>query len=566
MSNETTFLYVWISSLSKIYCIHKSDVKLSTELLYDENFLYNFFITHFNLNNEDYNQAENIQSSEKASNLYFTLIKFINHFNLNQAKSIKKLFNSFSSKESRIKIWKIIFTITFLEDFSHLLKKNTMDKTMLYEKSFINPEYEASIINYNHDIPKKFTILSIMKSIVLFKLAISIINETLGETEVGYNEIENLIQSNFNETLNESKLEVIYNIDRNHNEISNLNENCMSNNVSIINETAENNLNIQITDRTHKSNFMIDFSPSKDKDFKKIHKCDKCELNYFKTLDFEKKIENFSLQILNLRNINSKLEDENQNCKSYIDILHNDKNGLENSIKTLEKKVNLVKQNEKLLKENTQEIIYLNEKISEDNEKIADLQEIISSKEDLESNITDYKLSIKILKNENLKLKIEAKNKKNGGNERKIAQIEKIQYEGKKVKQLYNDNDLNNLKSSLEIANASFTNKFQDLLQMKNEIIDEKMKENENLKKKYQEIKIINDLKESKMKMLEHNILTLNKSVKKKEKNVKILNTTLAEQSIIVEKNSNNIRLFMLWSVFLAAIIFVSLYFSIIHI
>jgi len=523
---------------------------------------------HFSLGQEDeYNHSE-LTQGEKMQHIYFTLIKFMNHFGLNQSKNLKNLFNNIKNNENKLKIWKMIFTITFLEDFYFLLKYNSQEKTFNNEISFINNQNdEISFINYNHNIPKKLTILSIMKSIILFKISNSIINEILEDTELGYNELENLIHSNFNETLNESKLEVIYNIDRNPNDLSHHNnENCLSNNVSIINETGDINHhnNLLVTDRSQKSNFFYELTEKKDfLQRKGKSRCEKCEINITKLNENERKFESMNYQIMNLRNYNTKLEEENKNYKNYIEILHNDKIIIENKLKEADKKINQAKNSEKIINDLSQENICLNQKFREVNEKIAELNEKIASNDDLENLLKDYKLQIKQLQNENKKLKNEKVRSSLGGHEFSPKSVETFFILGKKNSFIDAAADVNDNKNSYELYYKPNISKLQDVLKAKNEILDIRLKEIDEINRKIEDMKITLELKENKMKMLESTVSSLTKKLKLKEQEIKSMDITIHEKNQQLDKNKNDFNFFIIWSILLASVIFLSLYFSI---
>ena len=239
MSNETTLLYVWIKSLTKIYCILKSCDKISIDYFTEDNFIFQFFLAHFNLNCIDY--RIDLRLKEILHIMKDNLKKYLDSYGYNSVNLINEVFKNYHLRENKMKIWKMIFTITFLDDFSLLCKRFIQNSEKYFnDKSFYNHDHETSILKYNQNIPKKLTIRSMIKSPILLKLSLHISNEILTECQVGYTDIENLIQINFIEALNESKSEEVYNINVNSyiNEKSHLNDN-NSNNISFNNYKSE---------------------------------------------------------------------------------------------------------------------------------------------------------------------------------------------------------------------------------------------------------------------------------------------------------------------------------------
>jgi hypothetical protein len=138
--------------------------------------------------------------------------------------------------DNKMKIWKMIFAVTFLEDLALLCKKFVIFNERTFgEKSFSNIDNENFILNYNQNIPKKLTIRSMIKSPILLKLSLTIANEILSECEVSFTDLENIIQNNFNEALNDSKLEEIFNIEM----MNSPDEKFNSNNISFTNNKSE---------------------------------------------------------------------------------------------------------------------------------------------------------------------------------------------------------------------------------------------------------------------------------------------------------------------------------------
>ena len=214
MSDETTFLYVWIKSLTKIYCLLNSNENVSIEYFTEDTFIFQFFLTHFNLNCQDYRSDLLLKDN---LNIMRTNIKsYLDSYGFNSVNLLKSVFNYYQKRDNKMKIWKIMFTITFLDDFSLLCKRFMQYNDKLTgDKSFINNENDVSILKYNQNVPKKLTIRSMIKSPILLKLSLHIANEILTECEVGYADLESLLHSNFNEACNESKCEEVYHIGEN---------------------------------------------------------------------------------------------------------------------------------------------------------------------------------------------------------------------------------------------------------------------------------------------------------------------------------------------------------------
>jgi len=142
------------------------------------------------------------------------LKRFLEGYGYNSVTLVNKVFNNYHLMDNKMKIWKMMFAVTFLEDLSLLCKKFIVFNERTFgEKSFTNTDNENSVLNYNQNIPKKLTIRSMIKSPILLKLSLTIANEILSECEVSYTDLENIIQFNFNEALNESKMEEIFNIE-----------------------------------------------------------------------------------------------------------------------------------------------------------------------------------------------------------------------------------------------------------------------------------------------------------------------------------------------------------------
>lgn len=240
MSYESTLLYVWIKSLTKIYCILKSYEKVSIEYFTEDNFIFQFFLSHFNLNSEDY--RGDFSLNDKLSVLKLNLKRFLEGNGYNSVTLLNNVFKNYHLMDNKMKIWKMMFTVTFLEDLGLLCKKFTFfNERTFCEKSFTNTDNENSVLNYNQNIPKKLTIRSMIKSPILLKLSLKIANEILSDCEVSFTDLENIIQINFNEALNESRMEEIFNIEMINSPHEKVNNNEMnnSNNISFTNNKSE---------------------------------------------------------------------------------------------------------------------------------------------------------------------------------------------------------------------------------------------------------------------------------------------------------------------------------------
>ncbi len=266
---------------------------------------------------------------------------------------------------------------------------------------------------------------------------------------------------------------------------------------------------------------------------------------------------------MNLRNYNTKLEEENKNYKNYIEILHNDKIIIENKLKEADKKINQAKNSEKIINDLSQENICLNQKFREVNEKIAELNEKIASNDDLENLLKDYKLQIKQLQNENKKLKNEKVRSSLGGHEFSPKSVETFFILGKKNSFIDAAADVNDNKNSYELYYKPNISKLQDVLKAKNEILDIRLKEIDEINRKIEDMKITLELKENKMKMLESTVSSLTKKLKLKEQEIKSMDITIHEKNQQLDKNKNDFNFFIIWSILLASVIFLSLYFSI---
>ena len=121
MSDETTFLYVWIKSLTKIYCLLNSNENVSIEYFTEDTFIFQFFLTHFNLNCQDY--RSDLQLKDNLNIMRTNIKSYLDSYGFNSVNLLKSVFNYYQKRDNKMKIWKIMFTITFLDDFSLLCKR-----------------------------------------------------------------------------------------------------------------------------------------------------------------------------------------------------------------------------------------------------------------------------------------------------------------------------------------------------------------------------------------------------------------------------------------------------------
>ena len=121
MSNETTLLYVWIKSLTKIYCILKSCEKVSIDYFTEDNFIFEFFLSHFNLYSKEFRNDLQVKDTLDIMKTYLT--RFLESYGFHSVNLINDVFGSYHQRESKMQIWKMIFTITFLDDFALLGKR-----------------------------------------------------------------------------------------------------------------------------------------------------------------------------------------------------------------------------------------------------------------------------------------------------------------------------------------------------------------------------------------------------------------------------------------------------------
>ena len=230
----------------------------------------------------------------------------------------------------------------------------------------------------------------------------------------------------------------------------------------------------------------------------------------------------------------------------------------------MERKLNLAKNNDKIINELSQEVVFLNKKINESTNTITELNEKIAYFEDNDNLLKEYKTQLKILKNDNKKIKSEKIRTWKGVSENIVKTVENFEIYSKRPNENHFNSysNLKSLNSNFEIINKSNISRLQGLLKNKNEIIDLKSAEIEKLNKLITDHKVSMELKENILKMSENTISNLIKRNNKCEAKIKHLNASLSEKTQEINKKSSNLIIFIIFSVLVSALVFICLHIS----
>jgi hypothetical protein len=201
MNQEEVLLFNWIKFLSEKHEIlnfigaNKISNKIKFfDIIYQENFIFKFFLLHFNIHK--YGKSKNIESDldvdnlntfEKIQIIKFFLNKNFSEFLFNCENNMKNIFidNKFNSRDGLLFLWKLIFTVTFMREYSIRGNSNEskiINVSNLEFDSFRKDENDGlhiyNIYNmYKEDNQK--IIKNLRKNSLLFKFTIKMVNEVL---------------------------------------------------------------------------------------------------------------------------------------------------------------------------------------------------------------------------------------------------------------------------------------------------------------------------------------------------------------------------------------------------
>jgi hypothetical protein len=177
MNSDNNFLFIWIKTHAYFYKLVE-DNKLTNvflENIHDEDFLYKFYTLHFKSSRRSF-------GSMSAKFIMNSLLDHLDYFSFPKSATkdyIQTLFNGFRAKENKLKIWKVIFTLSFIEEYC-------FNKFIKIKENLSVSDLSVNIItNKGTELPRLYSFKKLMKNPIFLKSITGIVNEVLSEINVG---------------------------------------------------------------------------------------------------------------------------------------------------------------------------------------------------------------------------------------------------------------------------------------------------------------------------------------------------------------------------------------------
>jgi hypothetical protein len=321
MSIENTFLFLWIKTHSKCYNILESD-KIDSAFIHmiqEEEFIHNFHKNHF---------------KNSSGDILLDISKNLDYFSFDKT-AVYSLLNS----TCKIKIWKIFFFLSFLEEFSF----NRYIK--------INENLSLSNLSINditlkkQNVPDKFCFRKLLKNPLYIKPIFSIIYEVLSEVNVNFNDYQ------FNKYFcdnNESILDEPYVFEEESNDSY---YECNSHEIFPQEHHDESEQHEEPDYSTDCINYFVKLESKRASTMSLLYKCDTCTHTNTKIEDLLNRIQILENTISNLREQLDVKDETIQNANKYNNMINNEKNSRDDLIRDYEKKLFIMNKREENLEE-----------------------------------------------------------------------------------------------------------------------------------------------------------------------------------------------------------------------
>lgn len=473
-NEETTFLFMWVKNLCSHYSIQLKDDKtfhLDQEFIYEEDFIFNFFNHHFPKNSyidnsTNFNSNSPLTNNNKLEVIIKNLGIFFEFFSFSSYKNFTyKLFEYIHLRETKLKIWKTFFTLSLLEEFSY-------NKYLKLDETITNiTNNSARLFITNKNISKNLKLKNLLRSPMIFKIAISIVNEIITEIEISSYDFQNTLSNIFNDKFNnlneteiyhyyedEDEYEKSHDYGENplppvHNSFFNCkitkNLNMNFNNVIIHTPlvSQNNSPNLPSTPRKRQSCHTSNLSFLEDNKNEIIFNCERCE----ETLN---KNEEMKVSFGNLLQTLSKKDEEIQNLKNFNLIIINQKKELEKVIKNNEKLLNMYSKQIKSLDEISLRNDELLNKIKSQNEIILKYKDKLNKLKDNKNLLKESYIKNEILKNECESLKSNLKSSQNFHSNNLELYKTEIEFKIEQMKKKYESEIVNKTKTIYELEES----------------------------------------------------------------------------------------------------------------
>jgi hypothetical protein len=400
MNEGNSVIFVWVKTIASELNLIKCDEKNLLSLLYDDEFIFQFFCNLFTLTEDGPSECiiDTISSS---------VVKYFEQFYFSrlQLRNIQsKIFDKWSNKEAKFKIWSLFFTLTYLNEFCyHEETTNHKSQSNLSHNSINNFNNLNSFCKLSN-IPTVCKPRFLAKSPMMIKSIMSILNEILNEIEVDFFDFQNLLTKLFHkETLNETVFYADDDLD------THSKKKCNSefiDGVEIKTPICSGSHSPLIPSTPVKNNGSPNLSITEDN----LHSRRRNEIfTYCEECDLLKlKVEESKIIITNLKERISKQEDDNKSLLNYNSILmidNKEMKKLNDQLKTLrnhyEKQIENYDKDKKFLdnifKEQIETIEYLEEEKNQSKdykqlftELRYKFENLLRENSNLKSNLTNF--------------------------------------------------------------------------------------------------------------------------------------------------------------------------------
>jgi hypothetical protein len=539
MNSDNYFLFIWIKTHAYFYklCEDNKITNIFLDNIHDDEFLCKFYTHHFKSSRKHYTAI----STKFIMN---NLIEQLDYFSFPRSITkdyVQNIFSHFKLKENKLSAWKIIFTLSFLEEYC-------FNKFIKIKDNLSISDLSVNIITNKHlELPELYSFKKLMKNPIFLKSILNIVNEVLSEFRVkNDSEFNNSILSYFYEdrskTFNDYSIkhEIVDNGSDSYYECLTPQDNSKhepkiftfggydEDTASPKNkpQSSLNNIynkSFTINDETyeeHASEPGINlFFTEQQRPHSPVHqRCFKCDEFINKIEEMASALNAFEANAQNLQSQLKSKEEEIVNLTNFNLLINKAKNNLEESLKGYQKKFHILTKANKEMEERSEELESLRSKLEYKNSLIDDLNDKLESFHSMKKLMEEYKL------------KLENMNEKNFPNNNTT-----------------NNNNTSNNKSVIENVQINNYNIFNNKDVSRESEYDINMKELER--------KVIN---------YEEMIINLNKILRKKECTIVKLNEVtdrLKELTFRIKNKSNKFRRFLSYlSIFQASMCLIFLY------